>query len=157
MIINPIGKYSHLKVIIDENMFETLRKHTWYSNPEGYIFTMDGKKRIFLHRMIVDCPAHLEVDHINRNPLDNRKVNLRVATRSQNLQNRTSKKDAFTSNYKGVSWDKTRTKWRATIQLDKKSKTIGRFRTEKEAALAYNEKAKELHGEFAYLNTIEGE
>jgi len=92
------------------------------------------------------------VDHINGIRYDNRVCNLRWATYSENSRNSKSN-DKSSSKYRGVS--KYRNKWRVTIDLDKKQYHLGYFSCEKEAALAYNKKAKELFGDFISLNKIE--
>ncbi|QGQ97073.1 hypothetical protein EHS13_20360 [Paenibacillus psychroresistens] len=94
-----------------------------------------------------------EMDHINGDRSDNRKQNLRLATRQQNANNN-GKIANGSSRHKGVSWDKERKKWRAKITIKSKKKSIGRFENESDAALAYNEYAKEVFGEFARLNVI---
>ena len=60
-----------------------------------------------------------------------------------------------TSKYKGVSWDESRGKWAAQISVDCKSKRLGRFKSEEEAAKTYNKAASELHGEYAFLNEVD--
>ena len=94
------------------------------------------------------------VDHINRIGLDNRKENLRIATRSQNQQNRRSRRNT-SSQYKGVSWTKRDKRWQAKIGHKRKVICLGDFTCEHQAALAYNEKATELWGEYALLNEVE--
>jgi len=93
-------------------------------------------------------------DHINHNTLDNRKNELRVCTQSQNNMNSRKRKNC-TSIYKGVCWKKQFMRWDSYIMVNQKQIYIGRFKSEKMAALAYNKKAKELFGEFAYLNNIQ--
>lgn len=94
-----------------------------------------------------------EIDHINNNGLDNRKKNLRFATHSQNLANaRIRKRQA--SSYRGVYYSKEKKKWRVLIGIDYSIKFVGYFKTQEEAALAYNKKAKEIFGEFACLNPV---
>lgn len=93
------------------------------------------------------------VDHIDRNPMNDRIENLRAATNLQNARNRTSNKNS-SSKYKGVCIDPKTRKWRAYIFIDKKQKGLGNFNTENEAAICYNEAAKIHHGEFANLNII---
>ena len=116
------------------------------------------KKSIFMSRYIgermfndISC---FEIDHINRNPLDNRRENLRLATREQNCRNtfRTCKQ---TSNFKGVFFRKDVGKWRAQIRLARRGNTRSKtFNNEIDAAKQYNKWAEELFGEFAYINLI---
>ena len=106
-----------------------------------------------MHRVITDSPAHLLVDHINHNGLDNRKANLRTATCAQNNVNRRSIKTKNSpSKYKGVYWSKRDNKWQVQICYNYKIRTIGQFNDEIEAAKAYDEAAMKYHKEFAVLN-----
>ena len=89
-----------------------------------------------------------QIDHINENPSDNRWNNLREATKSQNMMN-ISKIISNTSGYKGVGFHKKRKKWRAYIKADGKFYHLGLFETKEEAADAYQNAAKKLHGLFA--------
>lgn len=121
------------------------RKNSWYA--QSYA---GGDKRIHMHRLIMDFPE-MEVDHINGNGLDNRRENLRLATRTQNNRNNRGHV-AATSRFKGVSWSVERQKWFACIGVDGKTIPLGRYADEKEAAQAYNVAAKKLWGDFARLN-----
>jgi hypothetical protein len=97
-----------------------------------------------------ECVDHRDIDSSN-----DRIENLRPASRRQNNKNKKSAKNSY-SKYLGVSWHKKLNKWRASINLgNKTTKHIGVFINENDAAFAYNEKAKEIHGEFANLNIIE--
>ena len=107
-----------------------------------------------MHREILKCPKGLFIDHINRNGLDNRKNNLRVCSKSQNMMNTLIPKNN-TSGYKGVSWSKRDKKWMAYIKIKNKFNNLGYFNIKEQAALAYNDAAKKYHGEFARLNKIE--
>jgi len=107
-----------------------------------------------MHRQIINPPKHLVVDHINHHGFDNRKANLRPATRAQNSLNRPyifKRKDS-PSKYKGVTWHKHKKKWQVQICFGGKHKTVGYFDDEIEAAKAYDEAAKYYHKEFAVLN-----
>lgn len=94
-------------------------------------------------------------DHKDGDTLNNQRYNLRIVTKSQNNCNRISHRKSV-SKYKGVSYDKSRSKWQSHIKDTKTKKHIfiGRFNNEQDAAIAYNNKASELHGEYARLNTI---
>lgn len=93
----------------------------------------------------------MQVDHWNRNKLDNRKENLRVATHGENARNR-GKSGQSGNHYKGVKWHKWNKVWEARVTLNGIRVTRGGFKTEEEAARAYDEMAKEYHGRFARLN-----
>jgi hypothetical protein len=103
-----------------------------------------------MHRLIMNPPAGKVVDHINRIRCDNRRDNLRVCDQAENLRNRRSFRG--TSRFKGVHWNERAHKWVATICLNRKLIHLGYFDDELAAARAYDEKARELFGPFAYLN-----
>ena len=97
----------------------------------------------------------LQVDHIHHNGLDNRKSELRIATPRQNSANqRISIKNK--SGYKGVSWSNTNKKWVVFINMFGKSKYVGQSSNKKEAAVMYDNAAKELYKQFAFTNQIGG-
>jgi len=95
-------------------------------------------------------PRGQEWDHADRNKLNNRKANLRLATRSQNMQN-VGPRRSNRCGLKGVTGTKYG-RWVARISKDGKRRTIGVFSTKEEAACAYDAAAKKLFGKFAYLN-----
>lgn len=105
-----------------------------------------------MHQMLLKVNRNSEIDHIDGNGLNNQKANLRECSRSQNNMNQ--HKTSGTSKYKGVYYHKLRKKWSAFITLNRKAMYLGLFSSEIEAAEAYNTKAKELFGAFAYLNEI---
>lgn len=150
------GKSQGKFALVDDKDFESVKDFKWQTNRQGYVVRCiwaNGKPCIVaLHRAIIGCPKGMEVDHINGNVLDNRRTNLRLASRSQNSMNKAKTKKPKSSIYKGVKWDKQMKKWRANICINYKLIFIGLFNNEKQAALAYDKKAKELHGEFANLN-----
>lgn len=101
-----------------------------------------------LHRVVMDAPDDMEVDHINGDTLDNRRCNLRLATRAENSCNRRISRNN-TSGYKGVSFDKKRGVWVAYITVARRRRHLGSFPAAELAHEAYCKAALELHGEFA--------
>lgn len=154
--------------IVDTEDYEWLVERKWSlhhtSNRRNfYAITPDcfavPQKNLFMHREILLRYGHelgkLQVDHINGNGLDNRKCNLRLVTQAQNCMNmRARSNDQKTSIYKGVRFHKTSKRWEAYIRCQYKRIHIGSFKTESEAAIAYNWKALELFGEFARFNVL---
>lgn len=122
------GKYT----LIDSNDFDLVSKYKWYCSSMGYATRtqlVNGKrKEILLHRFLIGMDNKNEVDHINRNPLDNRRKNLRFCTRSENNHNRGLNSNNK-SGYTGVYWHKGARKWLAQIMLDRKRINVGLFST----------------------------
>ena len=114
-----------------------------------------GGRQVSLHRYILGItdPA-IQTDHINNDPLDNRKSNLRTCTVAENNRNKSSHKNS-TSQYLGVCYDRHRNKWAVCVCYNRKKVYRKRFNTEIEAALAYNKAAKKYFGEYANLNKVE--
>lgn len=146
--------------IVDAIDYDFVSTRRWHAAKKGYTYyavtnnSGPGPAVIYMHQLIMPVKKPLEIDHANGNALDNRWSNLRACTRRQNkMNNRTHKKRSSTpSIYKGVYRHKN--KWQARIQLNGESYHLGSFALESDAALAYNKKAVELHGEFARLNEI---
>lgn len=138
---------------VDDGDFEELSRHKWFYS-QGYAGrnlpmtngVRDGQIR--MHQAIMGVRGEVRVDHENTDTLDNRRANLRICTHQQNGFNR-GKNQNNTSGRKGVSWCKCTERWRATIMVDNKAIHIGRFNSKEEAASAYANAARELHGEFA--------
>lgn len=130
------------------------------SSTDGYVYIKFKQKRILAHRVVFFIHNKFippEIDHINRVRHDNRIENLRCAmTHSKNLGNQSIQKRVKSSAYKGVCWDKNRRKWMASIKVMRKRIFIGRFQSEEQAAVAYNNAASRIFGEFANLNEIKG-
>jgi hypothetical protein len=141
-----------IKFIIDIADYEKYVKgYSFNLHPKGYVqysSTKDGLCHKLLSRVIMGEPDGKEVDHINVNPLDNRRENLRIATHTQNQCNKT-KYSNNTSGFKGVSFHKKAQKFNARISIDGKRKHIGLFATAAAAHEAYKKAAVKYHGEFA--------
>lgn len=139
--------------LVDAEDYEWLSQWTWSVQGGGYVgrsVRVDGKYRIVLmHRLILGTPLGMDTDHINGDSRDNRRTNLRVATRSQNLANQ-PKQCHNTSGYKGVCWDKQTSRWRAFISVKGKTVSLGRFDDIEDAAQAYREAAVKHFGSFAH-------
>jgi hypothetical protein len=104
-------------------------------------------RKIQMHRVLLNDPDGLVVDHIDGDGLNNRRANLRAVTTQQNAFNQRAAK-GNTSGFKGVTWIKQGKKWQASIKLNGKSRHLGRFATAEEAHDAYVKASAELHGEF---------
>jgi hypothetical protein len=143
------GKHT---VVSDEDYAWLIQRKWCYSN-SGYAvhyFKEDGKhKTLYMHRAIMQPPADLQVDHINRDRLDNRRENLRLATRSENQANKSIGHNN-TSGYKGVTFD--RGKYDARIRYYGLRIRLGRYYDPVEAAMIYDCASRLLYGEFAGLN-----
>jgi hypothetical protein len=107
--------------------------------------------RLKMHRVILNAPEGVHVDHINGDGLDNRRENLRLVTPQLNQAN-SRKRLVGGSVYKGVAWSAPARRWRAYIAPNRKQIHLGLFNTEIEAAQAYDAKAREIWGEHAFLN-----
>lgn len=145
------GKYA----IVDPERYEELAKHKWFAkrcDRRFYAVRWEKNKNVNMHQVIMGTEEGKVIDHINGNGLDNRKANIRFATAQQNCWNQRKQRSNSRSKYKGVHWEKKRKEWRARITFKGRVVHLGRFETEEEAAEAYDAKAKELFGEFAWLN-----
>lgn len=155
-IIKATHKENKLDVYIDKEDFNLLSQYSWYITSNGYVATNIKRKRIYMHRLIMNATEGNIIDHTNHNKLDNRKNNLRLCTKSDNNRNR--KHYIYqnkSSKYKGVSFCKREKRWYASIHINNIKKHIGIFDNEKDAALAYNDFAIKFFGEFALLNKCE--
>lgn len=134
--------------LIDEQDYEWLSQYNWYYSSTGYACRdqrIDGKKYcILMHRFITDAQLGFDVDHINRNKLDNRRSNLRIVSRQENMRNLVKQKKKCSSSYIGVSLAKQLGKWESSITVNNKRKILGYFSSEIEAAIAYNIEAERL-------------
>ena len=149
---------SDKQTIVSDEDYSELLHHNWYLHPRGYVICYQrtarpvNKRAIFLHDFIMKPSDGLQVDHKDRNPLNNQRSNLRLATQWQNHGNKNKPKGKHSSQYKGVSFDKSSGKWYALICCQRKQYNLGRYDDEQKAARAYDAKARELFGEFALTN-----
>ncbi|MBW8039596.1 MAG: hypothetical protein FVQ85_06310 [Planctomycetes bacterium] len=143
--------------VVDADDYERLIKHKWScqkSKNNCYASRAYGYTRISMHRVIMKAPKGLQVDHIDGNGLNNRKSNLRLCTHAENVHNSRPMRNV-SSKYKGVCWHKDKKKWCVSITKSDRRSYLGHFDDEIVAAREYDKKAKELFGEFAYLNFAE--
>jgi hypothetical protein len=148
---------------VDEDDFYWLSQWNWnaVSIKQKYYVKRAKKKallktgikyEVFLHRVIMRCSdPNLVVDHIDGNPLNNQKSNLRICTKAENNRNVSSHKNS-SSKYLGVTYDKARNKWNAQLMVNGKRVLTKRYITEIEAAIAYDTAAKIHIGTYANLN-----
>lgn len=145
--------------LVDDDVFETLSKYKWYLRNGKYAVRHTyGKnnKMVLLHREIMKIDNDLQIDHINGDGLDNRKVNLRACSVSENGFNR-GKAKHNTSGFKGVFRNKRKKKgesWLAQITIKKQQIYLGFFNRKEDAAKAYNMAALKYQGSFAQLNKV---
>lgn len=141
----------------DAHLVDGVNWYAWVSTrPDGSVRavyavraeqTEKGQRLVHMHRVITPTPEGLEVDHRDGDGLNNRRSNLRAATRSENARNRSLQANN-TSGIKGVSWDQEVKKWRVRIWVDGKNLSLGHFKCQTAAALAYAKASRKLFGEF---------
>lgn len=153
-------RFGNHEILIDDCDYELVSQYRWHVHKNKNTFyachsfrNKFGKDKgvLYMHKLIIGTEG--VVDHADGNGLNNQRLNLRKCSYSQNNANLKSRKNA-SSKFLGVSWSSKYLKWRATIQKNYKSKSLGFFENEIDAAKAYNIEAKKLHGEFANLNII---
>ncbi len=144
---------SSKKVLVDIFWYKKLVKYLWYLDTSGYPMTRIKASPRRMHTLICARGRGHEIDHINRNKLDNRKKNLRPVTKAENGWNRGKNKNN-TSGYKGVSYVKRTGRFEVKIKKDGMTIFGGYFSNAKQAALKWNHLAMTYHGKFAYQNKI---
>ena len=155
----PIGR--GLFALVDPEDRQRVTRHRWRAQRLGKTFyayrcVREGgvPRHEFMHRFLLGLPkGEPGVDHANGNGLDNRRANLRVASKAENGRNRGPNCNN-TSGYKRVCWHKGAGKWLASIQVDRRQISLGLYDDPIDAAIAYDLAAIEHHGEFAWTNFV---
>lgn len=136
------------ETIIDKEDAERVSKYKWCLMNTGDVITALGNKRLKLHRLLINAPNESEVDHIDRNRLNNRKNNLRICKHSENLRNLSKRKDN-TSGFTGVIWCKRNKRWKAQICLHGKCVYLGSFMSIDDAIACRLKAEKKYFQEYA--------
>lgn len=160
---------THGKVaLVDDEDYERLSQYHWMASREHRSWYAvrapprrgnEHPKLIRMHREILGASDGEDVDHKDGDGLNNQRGNIRIATRRDNMRNRTRKQENTSSRFKGVYWHKPKRRWRAMIRGGPVGPSgtsrriqLGTFRNEEDAARAYDAAAKRMFGEFAALN-----
>lgn len=155
MKIREIQLTRGLITLIDEADYEWVSRRIWHESSGGYATTrkFDSEwvrgtpRKVAMHRMMLNPPPGLEVDHINGNRLDNRRENLRLVTRSQNICNSRNRPNKW--GLRGVYYHSQSALWVARITIQRKTHYLGYYKTAEEAHEAYKKAAINYHGEYA--------
>jgi len=143
-------------VIVDAIDYEWLIQRVWHVGDDDYARTRLHNaewakglpRKIAMHRMMLNPPPGFEVDHINNNRLDNRRSNLRLVTRSQNICNSPNRPNKW--GMRGVAHHIKSNTWQARITVQGKTHQLGYYKTPELAHAAYKEAVKLYHGDYAW-------
>lgn len=151
---------------VDDCDFEKISAYKWriQTSKQGKSYVVNGYRDfsgkyclVLMHRLIMSAPEgnrKIVIDHKNGDGLDNTRDNLRICSQKENTFNRKKPNIVCTSKYLGVSYKATRSLWRSFININGKRKCLGRFSDEYSAAVAYDNAAKSLVGDFARTNIL---
>lgn len=142
--------------VVDDSDFDQVNQFKWYAVKDKRRWyakrtVKEGSKNLFLHQFLFR--GLKGIDHRDGNGLNNRRDNLRPATKSQNQANQPKCRKS-SSRFKGVFYRRDNGKWRSILGLNGRLVHLGQFDCEEDAALAYNGAAKLFFGEFARLNAV---
>ncbi len=145
--------------MVDDEDYEFLIQWKWSANvtPDGHVYAKRNKRvggrctTIMMHRYLVGAVAGQQLDHFDRNTLNNQRLNLRFSTQSQNVANSTKSK-ANTSGFKGVTWYKPSQNWQSQIMVEGVNHYLGKFEHSSDAAAAYDCAAQRFFGKFSATN-----
>jgi hypothetical protein len=140
--------------IVDDEDYELVSAHEWQLSKlryatTGYAYSRTAHKK--MAQFLMNPPKGMAIDHANGNGLDNRRCNLRICSKAQNCQNRRKQERKTSSRFKGVQRT-LRGTWRVTITAKNHQYHVGTFKLEENAARAYDDAARQLHGQFACVN-----
>lgn len=139
--------------IFDLEDYDLIKQYSWGESGNGYLRNQKWNQNVlFLHRLIMDCPENMYVDHKNGNTYDNRKSNLRIVTIQQNNMNQKIR-DSTKSGVKGVGFDKRINKWRARIYINGKEIFLGYYENKEDAIMARVVAEEKYFGEYSYNNS----
>ena len=150
-IHKPRNNYRKYTALVSDEDFGKVNQHNWCVSNQGCNLYAVGKIKRENIPMHIFITGFEQTDHIDSNGLNNQRSNLREATQKQNCMNRTKRANC-SSKYKGVYWRKDRERWLAYIKFDKRHSHLGLFKSEINAAQAYNFAAEKYFGEFAKFN-----
>ena len=136
--------------VIDTEDLNKIKNYTWREDKDGYVVSTKGIK---LHRLVMNCPEGLVVDHINHDLKDNKKTNLRICTTQQNKMNTKTQKGNSTG-HKGVYYKARKNRYEAWIGYNNKPIYLGVFRNIEDAIKAREEAEEKYFGEFAYKESV---
>lgn len=137
--------------------YDLIKDYCWHIDKDGYIVTKDNNKnRILFHRLVMNCPEDMVVDHRygRKTRNNNRKYNLRICTQHENSMNCATPINN-TSGVKGVNFDKSLNKWEARIVYDYKTIRLGRFDNIEDAIKSRKDAEKKYFGKFNYDSSQE--
>lgn len=135
----------------DTEDYDLIKDYYWSLDKSGYVINCKNKLR--MHRLVLNCPKKLNVDHINHNKNDNRKHNLRICTQSQNNMNK-SLQINNTSGVTGIVWLKDESKWRAMIKVNGNTITIGDYKSKQDAIMARKKAEEKYFKDFSLDNSL---